>query len=190
MGRTNRKASALAALTAAVLLPLTLTAGCGSSDDTPADATDRADVSDQITGRQWHAVGIYTSPEAPSRIPDNIAEQPTLVLGAGTAVGSTGCSRYSARVSYFTSAKEDSKPESANAEDADLMRVDSIKFAEPAGQSPNHECAGPAAWADKAMRNLFQAGHDFSIGLDPNGELVLRLADGEVDSPALRFAGL
>lgn len=178
-----RVLTALVALSTTVVL-----AACGSGhSDAPANdkspaATEAGSAADHIAGRQWQAVGIYTSPDSPARIPRDIAEQPSIVLGKATAVGSTGCVRYSARVSYFDG------NEPANVEDANIMRIDHVDF-EDAGRK-DRPCTGSSAWADNNIRQLIAEGAEFAVSLDPNGELILRLRDGQVESPSLRFAGL
>ncbi|MEX3517527.1 hypothetical protein VVR26_08805 [Corynebacterium camporealensis] len=152
-----------------------LLSACGSEEPTGPQAPG----DERIVGKDWQVVGIYTNPDSPSTIPDSLVEVPHISFGESSAVGTTGCTRFTAEVSFSTG------EDSTNIRDADVMHLDEITYDEP-----SESCTGAANWADTSMRHLLREGNDFDISMNPNNQLVLTLDTDEVDSPALRLVSL
>lgn len=161
------------AVATCALLSAGMLAACGSNE--PEEP--QVPGNDRLMDKNWQAIGIYTSPDAPSMIPEEATEAPTITFGQDAAIGTTGCARFRAEVSY-TAHNEKVYPE-----DADTLRIDAIEFDE---KSDN--CEGEVAWAHSRLTQLLTDDHEFDITIDSNNQLVLTLRDGKVDSPAIRYA--
>lgn len=133
----------------------------------------------RIVGKNWQVIGIYTTPDAPSAIPETVAEVPDMVFGESTLIGTTGCTRYRAEVSYLDNNA------AANIRDADTLRIDELVFDEQASA-----CEGEGAWIHNRLTQILNQGSEYGMKLDPNDELILTVRDGQVDSPSLRLAAL
>lgn len=167
-----RRAARLSAAACALMLAGSL-AACGS--DEPAQP--QAPGDERLMDKTWHAIGIYTSPDAPSTIPEEATDAPTIVFGRNAAVGSTGCARFRADLSFSADNQK------AYPEDADTLAINAIEYDERA-----EGCEGEVAWAHSRLTQLLTADHEFGITIDSNNQLVLTLRDGRVDSPAIRYA--
>ncbi|OFN75040.1 MULTISPECIES: hypothetical protein [unclassified Corynebacterium] len=171
----HRTAAALTSVLSTALLALGV-AGCASTEEEP---TPRGD--DRIVGKDWQVINLYTSPDAPSTIPDDTAQVPHMSFGEHTAVGSTGCVSFTAEVSFH---KDD---KASTIWEGDVMRVEKAIYESP---PRSVDCEGSVQWADSLMRNLIAEGHEFDFSLNPNNQLVLTLRTDKVDSPIIRMASL
>lgn len=191
--------------------PASAPVGGPATEVGPADPLQRPG-DDRIVGKDWQVIAIYTAPGAPSALPDAIGNPPHLVFGESTALGSTGCANFVARVSFYKG------QERVSIREADSLRIDEINFdsrptpgqpgsgptdSESSGGGPTDtkssgngptgnvaSCEAGQAWAHNHLSRLFIPGARFNISLDPNNQLILTLRDGRVDSPAIRFAAL
>ncbi|WJY90456.1 hypothetical protein [Corynebacterium confusum] len=150
-------------------------AGCGDSE--PPAPTAPGD--ERIVGKDWQVTGIYTDPEALSTISEAVTNVPSISFGESTAVGTTGCARFVAKVSYAEG------EDAANVRDADYLRFDEVRYDER-----SEDCTGEAAWAHNSLSRLIATDREFDISINPNHQLVLTLRDGKVDSPAVEFVSL
>ncbi|QPK79479.1 META domain-containing protein [Corynebacterium lizhenjunii] len=132
-----------------------------------------------VQDRSWQVVGIYTSPDSPSTIPDTVNPAPSLTLGTAGLVGTTGCAQFRGRADYT----HDGQP--AAVDTANTLRISSIDFA-----APREDCAHESLWAHNQLERLLRADNTFDLRMDKNSELVLTLQDERVDSPAIRFVSL
>ncbi|MDY3126726.1 MAG: hypothetical protein SOW59_01140 [Corynebacterium sp.] len=163
-------ASASCALITA--LALTMSA-CGSADQAPL----AVHGDERITDKTWQVVGIYTAPQARSAIPDSMVDVPTLVFGQDSLLGTTGCQRFRADVTYNAAP---STPIDRITE----VSIDAITFDTDASLS---DCTGDRLWAHNSLTRLYSVGNAFDVYVNKNDELSLTLQDDLVDSPAVKF---
>lgn len=150
-------------------------AACGSN----APEAPQAPGDDRIVGKDWQVVSIYTAPDAASTVPESLVDVPQISFGESSLVGSSGCAQFRGHVSYH------GVEERTNIREADTLRLDEIVY-----DTPKEDCEGAAGWTDGHMRNLMATGHEFSIRMNPNNQLVLTLRTDAIDSPALRMVSL
>lgn len=157
---------------ASMLLSAAVVAGCGEKEpQAPGDPV--------VAEKTWQVMGIYTSAQAPSIIPDRVVPAPIMSFGNSGLVGDTGCARFIAQVTYHQG------DERAHVSEADSLHIDSMKL-----DDARPGCAGENLWAHNQLTRLLREGYDFDMQVDPNNQLVLRLRDGRVDSPAIRLVSL
>lgn len=159
------------AVTVAALGAVTLLAACGSEDDAPRPAGD-----DRIVDKQWQVVSINTAPDAASTIPESIPHAPEFSFGESTLVGTTGCTRLAARLTYTTD------DERENIRDGNKLHFDEVKY-----DDTDEDCEGSSVWADNLLRNLITSDNDFIYTVNSNNQLILELDTDEVDSPSIKL---
>ncbi|WP_234462040.1 hypothetical protein [Corynebacterium macginleyi] len=162
----SRMAAALATLGAVTLL-----AACGSQDEGPQPAGD-----DRIVDKQWQVVSINIAPDAASTIPESIPNAPEFSFGESTMVGTTGCTRLAARLTYTANNERE------NIRDGNKLHFDEVKY-----DDTYENCEGGSVWADNLLRNLFTSDNNFIYTINSNNQLILELDTDEVDSPSIKL---
>ncbi len=160
-------------IVAALLCGTAALSACSSGPERPAPGDD------VVMDKSWQVIGIYTAPQAPNAITDALPQAPSLTFGTRGFVGTTGCAPFRATASY----QRAGEPAAVN--DADAVRIDSIAF-----DTPRADCTGAALWAHNQLSRLLHDDAQFDLNIDPANQLILTLQDGQVDSPAIRFASL
>ena len=168
------RGAALKAAAAAVALSASLLSGCGSSDD-----TEQAPGNHEVMDKSWQVIGIYTTPDGPSTIPDSVPIAPSMTFGSHGIVGTSGCAQFRARASYFRGTED------AAVNDADNLRIDGIEW-----DSTRDGCTGESLWAHNQIVRLITEDSAFDMKVDTVNQLILTLRTDAVDSPAIRFASL
>ena len=159
------------AAAATALGVVTLLAACGSEDDAPQPAGD-----DRIVDKQWQVVSINIAPDAASTIPESITHAPAFSFGESTMVGTTGCTRLAARLSYTAD------DERENIRDGKKLHFDEVKY-----DDTDKDCEGGSVWADNLLRKLISSDNDFIYTVNSNNQLILELDTDEVDSPSIKL---
>ncbi|MCS4536082.1 hypothetical protein [Corynebacterium sp. HS2168-gen11] len=133
--------------------------GAGASGSVGAGGADA-----DFTNIAWQVTNVYTTPENPSAVPDEIAGSVFLTLGDHTLTGYTGCSPLQGVVAYANDAQESASPELPTALTVTTLELDETAVA---------GCTGKAEYIHQAITNLLTSG-SLIIEHNPPHELVLR----------------
>ncbi|AZA10696.1 META domain-containing protein [Corynebacterium gerontici] len=128
----------------------------------------------QVQNVQWQVTNLYTSPEYPSAVPDEVAGLATITFGARSLTGSTGCARFQGVAEYDV---EDPS-------EASTISVKEIVF-DPIDEQT---CVGKRLYVHNSMVDMLQDA-TFDIKNEPNGTTkVLSKQVDAVERPGMRLA--
>lgn len=126
----------------------------------------------------WQVTNVYTTPENPSAVPDEIAGSVFLTLGDHTLTGYTGCSPLQGVVDYTNDAQESASPELRTALTVTTLDLDETAVA---------GCTGKAEYIHQAITSLLTSG-SLIIEHNPPDELVLREQNpSSIDAKSLKL---
>lgn len=156
-------------LTLAIALTLAIT-GCSNSEN--------------IAYTSWQVTEVYTTPEYPPELPEEIAGSVVVNFGNSTLNGFTGCAPFNATVE-FTKAEGDQQVPSTNSE-ADHMKIPEVIF----GDTEPDSCTGHVLFVHNAMTDFLKA-QEFTLSRPAEKEMVVTVFSTDpqaVDQPAIRLA--
>lgn len=134
-----------------------------------ACSTPPADAERAVAGTTWSATDIYLAPGARSALPASSAGAVTLVFGADSATGNTGCAPLQADITL-----ED-----------DRVTFDDVSYGEV---SPT--CPEPSREVHDDLTGLIRGGAQFDIDRRGPSEIMLTEVTEAVDRPSIRLLAL
>lgn len=160
-----------------VVIPLTagclcaLLAACGTEES--AQPQPQADSN-------WQITAVYTDPDLPGTVPDDVAGAATMFFGEQVVTGSTGCASFTAPVTYRdVEAVTTAFPSAVSLEWGELTMAD----AGGSGTSP--ACEGKAAYFHETLVGLLNG--TWGITHDSPTQTTLRSTTADVDAPVIEM---